>query len=61
VISAVTAAYPGATVKRASTETDGKSTDAYKAKVVEADGTRIEVFLDSSVNVTGSRTLKARR
>ncbi len=56
----MTAAYPGATVKRASTETDGKSTDAYEAKVTKSDGTKIEVFLDSSFNVTGSRALKAR-
>lgn len=49
---AVLAALPGATVKRASTETDGKSTDAFEAHVVKADGTRVEVLLDSGYGVT---------
>jgi hypothetical protein len=60
VTDAVVAAYPGATVDRASTETDGKSTDAYEAKVTKSDGTKIEVFLDSSFAVTGEAAQKAR-
>jgi uncharacterized membrane protein YkoI len=53
--SAVTAAYPGATVDRAGTESDGKAGDGYEAHVTKADGSRIEVFLDASFKVTGSR------
>jgi uncharacterized membrane protein YkoI len=60
VKSAVLAAYPGSTVDRASTETDGKSTDAYEAKVTKADGTKIEVFLDKAFTVTGNKAQPAR-
>jgi uncharacterized membrane protein YkoI len=52
VKAAVLAKLPGATVERASTETDGKSTDAYEVHATKADGTRVEVLLDSSYAVT---------
>jgi uncharacterized membrane protein YkoI len=55
VKAAILAKYPGATIKRASTETDGKATDAYEAHVVKADGTKIEVFLNSAFAVTGEQ------
>ena len=55
VTSAITAKYPGATVNGASTETDGKSTDADEAKITKADGTKAVVFLDSSFAVTGEK------
>jgi uncharacterized membrane protein YkoI len=61
ITSAITAKYPGATVDRASTETDGKSTDAYEAKITKADGTKLEVFLDSSFAVTGEQAQKAKQ
>jgi uncharacterized membrane protein YkoI len=54
VKAAVAAYLPGSTLDRASTENDGKSTDAYEAHVTKADGTRVKVFLDSSFNVTGT-------
>jgi uncharacterized membrane protein YkoI len=56
--AAILAAYPGATIQRMSDETDGKSTDAYEAHITKADGTRIEVFLDSSFKATGSQADK---
>jgi uncharacterized membrane protein YkoI len=55
VKAAVASYLPGSTLDRASTENDGKSTDAYEAHVTKADGTRVTVFLDSSFNVTGTR------
>jgi uncharacterized membrane protein YkoI len=60
VKAAVLAAYPGSTVTGASTETDGKSTDAYEAKVTKADGTKIEVFLDKAFAVTGDKAQPTR-
>jgi len=35
--AAIEAKYPSARVKRASTETDGKSADVYEAKVTKSD------------------------
>jgi hypothetical protein len=55
VTSAVKAAYPGATIERASTEADGKAGDAFEAHVTKADGSRIEVFLDKAFTVTGTQ------
>ena len=52
VENAVLAALPGATIQRSSTETDGKSTDAYEVHATKADGTHVEVLLDSSDKVT---------
>jgi uncharacterized membrane protein YkoI len=52
VTAAVKAELPGSTIDRASTETDGKSTDAYEAHVTKADGSHVEVLLDSSFAVT---------
>jgi uncharacterized membrane protein YkoI len=56
VKAAVEAKLPGSTVDRASTETDGKSTDAYEAKVTKSDGTHVEVLLDAQFNVTAVNT-----
>jgi hypothetical protein len=55
VSGAVKAAYPGATIERASTEADGRAGDAYEAHVTKADGSRVEVFLDQAFTVTGTR------
>jgi uncharacterized membrane protein YkoI len=60
VKAAILAAYPGATIQRMSTETDGKATDAYEAHVTKADGTHIEVFLDSAFNVTADKADKGK-
>jgi uncharacterized membrane protein YkoI len=56
VKAAVEAKLPGSTVNRASTETDGKSTDAYEAHVTKSDGTQVEVLLDAKFNVTAVNT-----
>jgi uncharacterized membrane protein YkoI len=52
VKSAVAAKLPGSTVEMASTENDGKSTDAYEAHVTKSDGTHVKVLLDKSFAVT---------
>ena len=52
VKSAVLAKLPGSTVDMATTENDGKSTDAYEAHVTKSDGTRVKVLLDKSFAVT---------
>jgi hypothetical protein len=52
VKSAVADKLPGSTVEMATTENDGKSTDAYEAHVTKSDGTRVKVLLDKSFAVT---------
>jgi hypothetical protein len=50
--AAALAAYPGATVQRVETDSDG----VYEAHVVTADGTRLIVQMDASFAVTGTDT-----
>lgn len=59
ITTAIVAKYPGATVDRASTETDGKSTDAYEAKVTKGDGSHVEILLNSAFAITGEHAMPA--
>src|SRR4051812_7983339 len=59
VKAAILAKLPGATITRMSTEVGGKSSDAYEAHVVKADGTKVEVLLDSAYAVTAVNADKA--
>ena len=47
--AAALAKYPGATIQRVETDSDG----AYEAHLVTADGNRVTVELDANFNVTG--------
>jgi hypothetical protein len=49
VTEAALAAHPGATIERVETDADGA---AYEAHIVQADGTRATVKLDSAFTVT---------
>lgn len=56
VKAAALAAVPGGTVDRTSSENDGVTGAVYEAHVTKADGTHVEVLLNSTFGVVTTRT-----
>jgi uncharacterized membrane protein YkoI len=56
VKAAALAAVPGGTVERTSAEKDGPTGAVYEAHVTKADGTHVEVLLNSTFGVVTTRT-----
>ena len=52
VKAAVLAKYPGATIVRVETDSDG----VYEAHITKADGTHVTVYVDAQFNVVGVET-----